>query len=256
MSRRTLLLPCIALVLLPLCDPAPASAQGVRRCTDAAGRSVFTDQRCSDLGAVERVPEVAQAFNAAPMSITGAVASPRGPSPGGCPRTPTQLASELGRALIARDSNRLASMYDWSGVSGASAGKVLDRLEQMARRPLVDIAPVLSHVAPPAPPPMSAPEPEPLQADAGESDSHGASRWLPDWIRMAPAGDDAQVQAPVDAPVLDREHAVTVASLAPEAPPPPRTVGLRVEQTLPGSATPARTVFGMERRYGCLWLRF
>ncbi|ADV26349.1 hypothetical protein Psesu_0491 [Pseudoxanthomonas suwonensis 11-1] len=256
MSRRTLLLPCIALALLPLCDPAPASAQGVRRCTDAAGRSVFTDQRCSDLGAVERVPEGAQAYSAAPMNITGAVASPRGPSPGGCPRTPTQLASELGRALIARDSNRLASMYDWSGVSGTSASKVLGRLEQLAARPLVDIAPVLAEVAPAPPVPAVEPVPEPLLAETGEPPQPEASRWLPDWIRVAPADSSAGAGTPDDGPLLAQEEAVTVASLAPEAPPPPRTVGLRVEQTLPGSATPARTVFGMERRYGCLWLRF
>ncbi|MFT4180078.1 MAG: hypothetical protein QM612_11580 [Thermomonas sp.] len=35
----------------------------------------------------------------------------------------------------------------------------------------------------------------------------------------------------------------------------PRLVGLRVEQVLADGHTPSRTVFGVQRRMGCLWLR-
>jgi hypothetical protein len=31
-------------------------------------------------------------------------------------------------------------------------------------------------------------------------------------------------------------------------------VGLRLEQTLGSTATPARTVFGLRRQYGCFWI--
>lgn len=33
-----------------------------------------------------------------------------------------------------------------------------------------------------------------------------------------------------------------------------RPIGLRLEQTLGTSATPARTVFGLRRQYGCFWI--
>lgn len=38
------------------------------------------------------------------------------------------------------------------------------------------------------------------------------------------------------------------------APRRPRPVGLRLEQTLGNTATPARTVFGLRRQYGCFWI--
>lgn len=34
----------------------------------------------------------------------------------------------------------------------------------------------------------------------------------------------------------------------------PNPVGLRLEQVLPGTATPARTVLGLRRHYGCFWI--
>jgi hypothetical protein len=39
-----------------------------------------------------------------------------------------------------------------------------------------------------------------------------------------------------------------------EAPSRPRPIGLRIEQTLGSTATPARTVFGLRRQYGCFWI--
>jgi hypothetical protein len=42
--------------------------------------------------------------------------------------------------------------------------------------------------------------------------------------------------------------------LAEVAPRRPRPVGLRLEQTLGNTATPARTVFGLRRQYGCFWI--
>lgn len=38
------------------------------------------------------------------------------------------------------------------------------------------------------------------------------------------------------------------------APNRPRPVGLRLEQTLGTTATPARTVFALRRQYGCFWI--
>ncbi|MBN5034130.1 DUF4124 domain-containing protein [Stenotrophomonas maltophilia] len=40
----------------------------------------------------------------------------------------------------------------------------------------------------------------------------------------------------------------------PEPPAPRHPVGLRLEQTLPGSASRASTVLGLRRQYGCFWI--
>ncbi|MGE8216624.1 MAG: DUF4124 domain-containing protein [Stenotrophomonas maltophilia] len=59
------------------------------------------------------------------------------------------------------------------------------------------------------------------------------------------AGADATVTAPLDA------EGQPLAQAPPQR---PRPVGLRLEQTLGTTATPARTVFGLRRQYGCFWI--
>ena len=53
------------------------------------------------------------------------------------------------RGIENKDVNRLASLYQWNGISNASANRILNKLEAIVDRPLVDIAPVR-----PAPPPI------------------------------------------------------------------------------------------------------
>ena len=62
-------------------------------------------------------------------------------------------------------------------------------------------------------------------------------------------------------PSYDENAAVQAATLGSDgqplpvaAPNRPRPVGLRLEQTLGNTATPARTVFGLHRQYGCFWI--
>lgn len=59
------------------------------------------------------------------------------------------------------------------------------------------------------------------------------------------AGADATVTAPLDAEGQPLAQAPSQR---------PRPVGLRLEQTLGTTATPARTVFGLRRQYGCFWI--
>lgn len=96
---------------------------------------MFTDRRCEDLGALARQP----------------AATPRDDDAGlyrrGCPRRLSELVNELRSAIGAGDVNRLSSVYLWSGLSGPSASQVLTRLEAIAARPLVDIAPVYPDIA-------------------------------------------------------------------------------------------------------------
>jgi hypothetical protein len=117
----------------------PAYAQKVQRCTTMGGETVYTDKRCEDIGAMDRLPQAASGG-------TGGSGLYRG----GCSRTLSDLVYQITAAVENKDVNRLASVYQWTGVSNASANRVLDRLEAIVRRPLVDIAPVF-----PQPPPIT-----------------------------------------------------------------------------------------------------
>lgn len=117
--------------------PQVRAQQAIHRCTSASGTTVFTDRRCEDLGATSRVirPRVDAAGRATPANL-------------GCPRRLSDLVQQISAAIDQGDANRLASLYPWNGVSDATANRLLDRMEGIVRRPLVDIAPIFP---PPAP---------------------------------------------------------------------------------------------------------
>ena len=115
--------------------PQPASAQ-VRRCTASDGSSIFTDRKCADIGAVERLPRGA----------TGAAAGMR-LYRRGCARNLQDLVYEMTSAIDAHDANRLAGVYHWVGVSGSGATGIMNRLDAIVRRPLVDIMPIAARSA-------------------------------------------------------------------------------------------------------------
>ncbi|UWX04820.1 hypothetical protein H1235_14350 [Pseudoxanthomonas sp. NC8] len=224
---------CLSACLLAAL-PEQAQAQPVQRCTGPDGRAVYTDRRCDAVGAVDR------------LSPAGSAAQPR-LYRDGCPRLLSQLVGEIGAAIQARDVNRLAGIYDWSGVSSTAASRLLDRLEGVVERPLVDIAPVYAEDAPAAAPAAGADLPPPPAAAAAPTATAGdPASWMPSW----------RIAQPSAAPVAATAPGVEA---APDAPPAPtyaraRPIALRIEQTLAGSATPARTVFGLRRSYGCFWI--
>ena len=122
-------LPSRVLALL-LCLPvAPAAAQ-VRHCTTPAGIDVYTDRRCEDLGAMA-APERPAPQPAGPAAARS-----------GCARTLRDLAFAVQAAVDARDVNRLADSYLWTGLSTRTGYAVMDRLAAIAQRPLVGIEPV------------------------------------------------------------------------------------------------------------------
>ncbi len=134
---------------------------------------------------------------------------------GGCARNMQDLVAEMTGAFNAHDANRLAGIYHWTGMSGDSAYAVMARLDAIVQRPLVDIVPVM-----PA-------EPEPATEPAmGASDAG-----LPIRAEFDPV-------EPPPAPAVRR------------AP-----VALRVEQTLANGATPSHTVFGLQKHFGCWWIK-
>ena len=135
---RSLLLP-VFLLGAAAYGPPPAFAQEVQRCATMTGETVYTDKRCEDIGAMDRLPR------AAPGGASGS-----GLYRGGCSRTLSDLVYQITAAVDNKDVNRLAGVYQWAGVSNASANNILDRLEAIVRRPLLDIAPVF-----PRPPPIT-----------------------------------------------------------------------------------------------------
>lgn len=191
---RTLCVLLLGLACLACLGGWPRSAQAqVRQCTMPDGRPLYTDRKCEALGAVPATKP--------PAPTTGAKAAETGVrlSGGGCSRTLQDLVFELTSAIDAGDANRLSSIYHWVGISDAGAVSVMDQLDRIAHRPLLDITPVSAQ-------------------PAAESTITGD------------AGDIARTTA--------------------RRPP----VGLRLEQTLPNRITPAPTVLGLRRHFGCWWV--
>lgn len=152
--RRFLLLACCALV-------PTAHAQQVNRCTDAQGRTVYGDQSCETMGARERLPSPARAVGGSGLYRDS------------CARRLSEVVAQIRAATDARDPNLLSGIYLWNGLSNASATQVMERLNDIVQRPLVDIAPVYP----------SEPMQEPAEANAN-----------------AAAGSDPGVIAPLPTP--------------------------------------------------------
>ena len=143
---------------------APVHAQKVQRCTTLSGEKVYSDKPCEDIGAIDRLPQ-----------ITGDRAGNRGSSSlyrSGCSRTLSDLVYQISAAVEARDVNRLASVYQWSGISNESANRILDRLEAVVNRPLVDIVPVRPEPAPDLPASAAPPSGPDFAAEADNEDRY------------------------------------------------------------------------------------
>ena len=134
---RTLLFILVSLLSIGL--PRTAHAQAVQRCTTMSGETVYTDKRCEDIGAMDRLPQVT------PGSSSGSGGIYRA----GCSRTLSDLVYQITAAVENKDVNRLASVYQWTDISNAAANSILDKLQAVVDRPLVDIVPIR-----PAPPPI------------------------------------------------------------------------------------------------------
>lgn len=127
MSTRAFLPGLLALIATWACAPV-AHAQ-VRRCAGPDGTSIYTDRKCADIGAIERLPRTTGA-GAARLYRTS------------CSRNLQDLVYELTTAIDSRDVNRLAGVYHWVGMSSRTGYAVMRQLDAIAKRPLVDIIPV------------------------------------------------------------------------------------------------------------------
>ncbi len=124
----------------------PASAQ-VRRCVQADGTEVYTDRACEAIGARERLPPAPPRGGDAATGVRPT-----------CARSVEDLAYAVQEALQAGDANRLAAWYDWSGMRTADGYRLMERLQAIAARPLVDVQP--AYAVPPADAPLPAPAAE------------------------------------------------------------------------------------------------
>ncbi|TZF90109.1 hypothetical protein [Cognatilysobacter lacus] len=159
MPRRLLLAPLLLFLAMPRLAPAQ-----VRRCAMADGSTVFTDQRCDVIGAVER---------AAPANAAAAAPQLRSYRPG-CPRTLRDLAYEVSSSVEAHDVNRLASVYLWNGMGTREGYKLMDRLQAVVDRPLVDIQAVWPGASD-DPYPAAAPAGPPVALRLEQTSSHGST---------------------------------------------------------------------------------
>ncbi len=129
-----ILLVSLLLLAAAACLPHDAQAQ-VRRCTAGDGSLVYTDRKCTDIGATERTYSSGTSRNS---GITGRNAYR------GCSRSVQDLAYSVSGAIQANDVNQLAGVYDFSGASTASGYRLMERLGLIASRPLVDVQPMYS----------------------------------------------------------------------------------------------------------------
>lgn len=145
-----------ALIVMLLLAACPIASAQVHRCTAPDGTAVFTDRACADLGAVENMPR----------GTTGSAARLYR---SGCSHTLQDLVFELTTAIDARDVNRMAGVYHWVGLSGATAYSVMDRLQVIVQRPLVEVSPLF----PPGP-----------EGDQGDYYPQTTSRRAPTGLRL------------------------------------------------------------------------
>ncbi len=205
------LLPIFALIVIGWAWPERVHAQ-VKRCTTNSGATVYTDRPCSSIGASDRLPRGQH------IGLTSARRS-------GCARNLQDLIYEITAATDQRDVNRLGAVYHWVGVSPQAGDRILDRLQAIVDRPLVDIVALRSAG-------RLLPEPT-VEAETTSPSSSG----LPPLPDAYAEGDPSSQTAP-----------------APRRFSRGGPVGLRLEQTLRNTATPARTTLGLRRHFDCWWI--
>ena len=127
---RTLARTLIGLFALSLAPPLAAQdvgGQTVHRCVGQHGEIVFSGLPCAENGATD----------VAAKAVTGADIPTAFPST--CPVSRDELRDRISIAIGRRDSNALAGLLRWSGVSGSAAKSRLRELADLTQRPLLGI---------------------------------------------------------------------------------------------------------------------
>ncbi|MFC3550909.1 hypothetical protein ACFOLC_07740 [Lysobacter cavernae] len=150
MNTRPHFLAALVWLIVALASaPAPA-AGGLQRCQARDGSRIYTDRACASYGA-QPLPLPADLLNRlareqAGMYSTAGVTTPtlanagigrRSPA-SGCARNARQLSLDLQAAFALGDVNRIAESYHWAGLPHRQGQQILQRLQQLTRRPLLD----------------------------------------------------------------------------------------------------------------------
>ena len=161
----------VALAFIAGSQPAQGG-DGLQRCESQEG-VIYTDKPCAMfnaravpmsgemLGRIAReetrslAAAIAQG-NAIEVDMPARLQTGRRAVASGCARTPTQLTMDLRGAFALGNVNRIAESYHWVGLDHLRGQHIMDRLDRVARRPLVD-----SHYY-----------------TAGIYDTHDADAWL------------------------------------------------------------------------------
>lgn len=179
------------------------------------------------------------------LALSAPGATPASPGPGaygnayasGCIASLREFAYELSSAVELGDVNRLAALYRWRGVSTRTGYSIMERLQVLAGRPLLQVDPVYpaSRPAPLAPPAITeAPGTGGLAAPASASAPAASS--APAYAAFPPDGLPA-----FDPLLLERPL---------HGPP----VGLRLRQMLEDGSTAVSTTLWLRRELGCWWV--
>lgn len=107
-----------------------ADAEDLRRCQRADGSVVYTDRQCEP-GQNEQTA----AHEQIPSRRPGPAIAP----PPACSGSADDLLFNVRVAIDAHDVNLLARSYHWPGLGDAQVESVLNRLDALVQRPLVDI---------------------------------------------------------------------------------------------------------------------
>ena len=125
-----LLLQFLLLMLMSSAQSAHAS-NGLNRCIGSDGISIFTDQKCEDIGAVQRTDPAPVAGNMGNgFSRLQANA---------CARKPGDLLRGVQNAINAGDVNQVAAFYHWPGVSSAASLQIFQHLQRLVEHPVLSI---------------------------------------------------------------------------------------------------------------------
>lgn len=126
--RFFLFFPVLVTGFLLASGARPSTATtAVVRCQLPDGTALYTDRRCDDAGATPQPAPVR-----------------RGSYPRGCARDLPDLLLRISSAIDNHDTNRLAGVYHWTGMSAGRSNAVMERLDRLARHPLVDLVPVMA----------------------------------------------------------------------------------------------------------------
>lgn len=141
---------------------AEANAQDLRRCQLDDGSIVYTDRQC-ETGQTESATSIPNTASA--RSGVRAMAPPPA-----CSTSTSDLLYNVRIAIDSHDVNLLARSYHWPGLGDAQVESVLNRLDALVQRPLVDIRLLYPESASTSGNGISDTDPAVMESDLGSDD--------------------------------------------------------------------------------------